>query len=145
MARWIGIAHMIRQAMCYWLLPISGIPIARTTIESITRVDLATEDVKNQLSAFDLEIDHKIRNQDVRTNAGQPTDCKLYREDVDGEEDPDDYYGQIPIDPKALQPDMDEIPNDVFNDLLLTEPILQRDGQSIRAKIIGQKRDENGN
>lgn len=28
MARWLGETHGIGQAMCYWLLPESGIPIA---------------------------------------------------------------------------------------------------------------------
>jgi uncharacterized lipoprotein YehR (DUF1307 family) len=30
--RWLGIAHRIGQALCFWILPRSGIPIARTTI-----------------------------------------------------------------------------------------------------------------
>jgi len=34
LARWIGVAHRVGQAMCFWLLPQSGIPIARTTINA---------------------------------------------------------------------------------------------------------------
>jgi len=30
--RWIGVAHIIGQAMCFWILPESGIPIARSTV-----------------------------------------------------------------------------------------------------------------
>jgi len=139
LVRWLGVAHRVGQAMCYWLLPISGVPIVRTTIESITQTDLMTENIKSQLSAFDLEIDRKIRNQ-----ADQPASFRLYREDEDDTEDLDDY-GQTPMDPKALQPDIDNIPDNVFDDPLLTEPILPREGQSIRAKIVGRKRDRSGN
>ncbi len=32
-ARWLGVAHRVGQAMCYWLLPESGVLIARTTIK----------------------------------------------------------------------------------------------------------------
>ena len=35
LARWIGVAHRVGQVMCYWLLPASGIPIARTMIQVI--------------------------------------------------------------------------------------------------------------
>jgi hypothetical protein len=29
LARWIGIAHRVGQAMCYWVLPSSGVPICK--------------------------------------------------------------------------------------------------------------------
>jgi hypothetical protein len=50
---WIGVAHRIGQAMCYWILPESGIPIARTTIQSFTVDEVATEEVQNALKAYD--------------------------------------------------------------------------------------------
>jgi hypothetical protein len=40
---------------------------------------------------------------------------------------------------------IDEIENDAYDELLLIEPMLQRDNQLVRARIIGRKRDENGN
>ena len=36
MGRWLGVAHRIGQAMCYWILPQSGVPIARTTVQQVT-------------------------------------------------------------------------------------------------------------
>jgi hypothetical protein len=52
MARWIGIAHRMGQAMCYWVLPSSGIPIARTTIQQITQAELDTDEIKKQLYEY---------------------------------------------------------------------------------------------
>jgi len=46
--------------MCYWILPQSGIPIARTTVQNITMEELATNEVKEQLQKFDNEIHLRI-------------------------------------------------------------------------------------
>jgi hypothetical protein len=46
--------------MCYWILPKSGIPIARTTIQFITGDELMTEDVQRLLKEYDLTIHEKI-------------------------------------------------------------------------------------
>jgi hypothetical protein len=53
LARWIGIAHRVGQAMCYWLLPQSGIPITRTTVQPLTDIELQTDAIKEQLKSFD--------------------------------------------------------------------------------------------
>ncbi len=42
-------------------------------------------------------------------------------------------------------PDVDTIEADTYDELLLTEPILTREGQPTRARIIGRKRDQDGN
>jgi hypothetical protein len=61
-ARWLGVAHRVGQAMCYWLLPESGVPIARTTIKSISNEELATTEVKHILTEPVLHKDgHLIR------------------------------------------------------------------------------------
>ncbi len=118
LARWIGIAHRIGQAMCYWLLPSSGIPIAQTTIQLITPQELATK------SFIALE----------------PTPLQLYRQDEDIESDSDS-----PFELEALAPEEDDIETDCYDELLLTGPLLEQDGKLERATITGRKRDTNGN
>ena len=49
---WLGVAHRIGQAMCYWILPQSGKPIARTTIKGLSADELATDAVKKQLKSM---------------------------------------------------------------------------------------------
>ncbi|MFN9979733.1 MAG: hypothetical protein ACK53Y_07460, partial [bacterium] len=51
--RWLGEAYNISQAMCYWVLPISGIPIARSTMTPIPPKYLSTDEVKQELEALD--------------------------------------------------------------------------------------------
>lgn len=40
LGRWIGVAHHIGQVMCFWILPTSGVPIARTMTQPIPRQDM---------------------------------------------------------------------------------------------------------
>jgi hypothetical protein len=139
-ARWLGVAHRVGQAMCYWLLPESGVLIARTTIKSISNEELATTEVKHIIDAFNDKLISKLGEIQGNTINDSPT-FNLYRED----EDPQDLdLEQELFDPDATQSDVDNIDNKAFDDLLLTEPVLHRDGQLIRAKVMGRKRDNNG-
>jgi hypothetical protein len=115
---------------------ISGVPIARTTVQTIPKPELESEDIMNMLAIYDKEISEKLT---VRNEAN---DFKLYREDEDPEEIDEE---QEPVDPNAMAIVIDEIENDAYDELLLVEPMLQRDNQLVRARIIGIKCDENGN
>jgi hypothetical protein len=46
--------------MCYWLLPESGSPIARTTIQSITDEELNEHVVKQRLDQLDEKLNQKF-------------------------------------------------------------------------------------
>ena len=62
LARWIGIAHRVGQAMCYWVLPSSGVPIARTTIQALTSLELKTETCQTQIRQLDEKIRAKFQH-----------------------------------------------------------------------------------
>ena len=132
LARWIGIAHRVGQAMCYWLLPKSGIPIARTTIQAISEMELSQDNIKEQLKDYDEVIRQKLSTE----NDLSPY-IQLYREDCE-----DDL-----IDDKELpeSKEVDSIEPDMYDELLMTQPMLIRDGRMERATIIGRKRDNDGN
>jgi hypothetical protein len=76
--RWIGVAHRVGQAMCYWVLPSSGIPIARTTIQAIATEELATREVMEQIYEYDTEIAIKLGPTD---DSADPKDLHLYLDD----------------------------------------------------------------
>jgi len=52
------------QAMCYCDLPSSRTPIARTTIQAITKDELSTDAVKKLIQDYDSEIAIKLREFD---------------------------------------------------------------------------------
>jgi len=89
------------------------------------------------MEVYDKEIEEKFR---LNTDSNI-TSFQLYREDEDIDNEPE----QEPIDPDATALIIDEIDNDAYDELLYVEPILHRDGQQIRARVTGRKRDANGN
>jgi len=132
--RWIGVAHKVSQAMCFWILPISGVPIAQTMVQPITKQDLENDEIKSQLKAFDLTIEEILFDPSL-TNT-----FTLYREDQE-----DDLIEGVPLEPDSLSSNVEEIEADMYDTLLTTAPILLYDGQPTKAKIIGQKRNQDGN
>jgi len=118
-ARWIGVPHRVGQAMCFWILPISGTPIARTTVQAIEKLELETIEVKSKLVAYDKAIEEKFEMNSESSNVYLP----LYRED----EEPEDIE-QEPMDNDAAAIVIDEISNDAYDELLHVKPILHRDG-----------------
>lgn len=135
LGRWIGVAHRIGQAMCYWVLPKSGVPIARTTIQAISDQEINTDEIKSQPSTLDQSITEKLD-----TYTDELANFQLVREDKDDRND-DEELAQ----PEAKAIDVDDIESDIYDKLLLTEPQLICEGQLMRATIIGRKRDQDGN
>jgi len=58
-ARWLGEAHNIGHAMCYYIIPKSGIPIVRSMVQHIEESLRMTEEVKQELQAFDQNKEEK--------------------------------------------------------------------------------------
>ena len=137
--RWIGVAHRVGQAMCFWILPPSGIPIARTTVQAITKSELATREVKEQLRECDAAI---ISNLGDIDDTAEAKDLKLYMED---EDENDIEVDNEPFEPEARTPDVDNFEADVYDELLLAEPLLPRGPTLVPARVIGRKRDNDGN
>ncbi len=46
--------------LCFWILPKSGLPIARTTIQAISKADLQTDSIKAMLEEYDQAIEQKL-------------------------------------------------------------------------------------
>jgi len=81
MARRLVVAHRVGQVMCFWLLPSSGVPIARTTIQAIAEEELSRDETKQMKDAFDKSINEKLKDDSPSTN------LHLYREDEIIDED----------------------------------------------------------
>ncbi len=58
-ARWLGEAHNIGQAMTYYILPLLGIPIIRSSVQAITPEERLKDAVRDELR----ELDNAIRNK----------------------------------------------------------------------------------
>jgi hypothetical protein len=57
LGRWLGVAHQVGQACCYYILPSSGQPIVGLTVQRITEDERKTTDFQEKQKAYDLSIE----------------------------------------------------------------------------------------
>jgi hypothetical protein len=62
LARWMGVAHKVGSEMCYWLIPVSGIPVANTTVQHVTLEEMHNPDIQVQIEAFDKALVVRLNN-----------------------------------------------------------------------------------
>jgi hypothetical protein len=143
MGRWLGVAHNVGQAMCFWLLPKSGIPIARTTVRAVTDQELQSVEIQQELMSYDEAIKRKL-GDDTLTEADlsfevgtNELDAALAEADDTG--DYDSY------EPEADRPEMDDYDEETLDQLLSAEVVLPKGDYQFVGKVIGRKRDANGN
>jgi hypothetical protein len=60
LGRWLGIAQRVGSDMTYWILTESGKVIARSTVQHIAVSDMATDEMKNRVHAFDLRLIERL-------------------------------------------------------------------------------------
>ena len=56
LGRFLGISHYIGYLMSYWVLPASGIPMSRTTVQLVTNLESQTEQCKKRFEVYDRAI-----------------------------------------------------------------------------------------
>ncbi len=61
LARWMGVAHRHGSDMCYWLMPLSGIPIT-TTVQHVTSDDYRNPDLKHRINEFNTQLSQRLDN-----------------------------------------------------------------------------------
>ena len=60
LGRWLGVSHQIGDNMCYWIMPVSGHPIAETTVQHVTRDDILDPDVSAQIKEFNQKLIERL-------------------------------------------------------------------------------------
>lgn len=104
MGRWLGEAQDFGQAMCYWLLSENASPIVRSTVQLVTKDQLQTTEVQQQLKELDLKIHEKC---------GEPSnESSLHKYDLDDnadEKDVPEYVTPeyVPMEPESAHEEAD--------------------------------------
>ena len=67
----LDVSHKVRQAMSYWILPVSGIVISCTTVQRLTLSEKATNKWKAIMRYYDTKISERldINNSDLTKQA----------------------------------------------------------------------------
>ena len=56
LARWMGVAHRVGSDMCYWLMPVSGIPVVNSTVQHVTAEDMRDPDINARIEDFNTKL-----------------------------------------------------------------------------------------
>jgi hypothetical protein len=138
---WIGVTHNVGQAKSFWILPKSGIPIARTTMQPITDDQLQINSVKQELLSFDQAIewklgDHLLNNSDLLFEVDSSDVLKAL---ADVNDDNGGHYSSF--EPDAEKPELDDFDEETLDNLPSAEVLLPKGDYKFIAKVIRRKRD----
>ena len=86
--RFIVFSHHIGFLMSYWILPASGIPVSRTTVQRITNLEAQTDQCKKRFEVYNRRIAERSNETYVKAEYleqhGKPDISKL--EELEGDD-----------------------------------------------------------
>ncbi len=128
LACWIGVAHNIGQAMCFWVLPSSGVPIARSTVQALSNVELCSTEIQKQLRAFDETIKEKLAVQSDSTEPFMVSESNAINELQQIAEIDDGV--NLPLKPDAEKPNPDDFDEETYSRFTSAEVLLPKGDRS---------------
>ena len=125
LGRWIGVAHTIGQAMCFWILPSSGVPIARSTVQPISDTEMRSVITQQAISELDRLIEQKIGTDNTDDTLAFEIGSNELSQALSDADD-DGHYS--PIEPEAEKPDADDYDEEIYSRFTSTEVLLPKGG-----------------
>jgi hypothetical protein len=144
--RWLGVSHRVGGLMSHWVLTRSGTVISRTAVQRITNLDKETDEVKQSINEFDVEVNRRFKEEekDLTCDGAKPNPedwSECLENDADFQQESDSVVN----DPNAPEAD-DSFAPDVCGDTCLNMELAtprDRDGPKF-AKIAKRLRDKDG-
>lgn len=139
LARWVGVANNVGSDMCYWLIPVSGTPIATTTVQHVTAEDMRNIDIAQRVEQFNQCLSQRLDETNfVIEDQQRPPDVYI---------EYDDEGAIIPNDDGETRPEADEV--DSYDKWIgatfLLDPIRNGDNVGTKARVMQRRTDPFGN
>jgi hypothetical protein len=148
LGRWLGVAHRIGQALCYYLLNSNAQIIVRSTVQKMTQDEKQAENTRNAMQEFDQEIASRIG----KCGASPPIEVSRRREnlEVDSRIMFDEYDNKAegptePMEPEAEKPEIAEFTTEAYDKFISAEVMLLKGDILVPAQVVGHKRGQDGN
>ena len=68
LVRWLGVSHRTGPFLLYWILPASGIIISCNTVQHITKLEMATTEMQDKMSAFTDKVNNRMNAASTEVN-----------------------------------------------------------------------------
>jgi hypothetical protein len=62
-AYWLGVSHRYGSDLCYWVLPESGIPITRTSVQHVAQEDMRNPVIVHAVEEMKLKLDKRLSEE----------------------------------------------------------------------------------
>ena len=82
LGRFLGVSHHVKSLMSYWVLPVSGIPISRTTVQMVTNLESETNQNQKQFEVNNKHVVDRFKVEYIGANYlqnhHQKTDVEIW-------------------------------------------------------------------
>jgi hypothetical protein len=119
--RWLGVSHQVGQALCYWIMLLSGQPIARTTVCPWTDDDRRDPNLIQRLETFDQAVGLRVDGDNPAEAPGLLGPLNRVWDVNDDNED--DFE---PMEPDAIQDEADDFTAKAYYTLISAQVLLQK-------------------
>jgi hypothetical protein len=130
LGKWLGVAHRVGQALCYYVLNENGKPIVRFTSQPISNEEWRVESFLTSVRELNKKIIECIGTVDL-------TDIPVELQD--------EYEVYEPMEPEADRPERDDFTPEAYDTLITAEVLLPKGDILLPGIVVGRKRDEAGN
>ena len=139
--KWLGVAETIGPIMTFWILPISGIPIPRSTVIQVNPNELLDINVKEIMDNYTSAIIAKLGNTTSNLVAAKPVLSKPRKvESMDSAKDLwDGDINMLPYEPTSEECAMEQLDEFIGSQI----PLETKEGP-VLVKIVSRKRDSSG-
>jgi hypothetical protein len=122
LGRFLGVSHRVGNLMSYWILPVTGRIISRTSVQRVTNLELQEDNLIRRCRAFDLAIKNYCNDEKyiIQPDRDVPNfDLQL---DLDDDPDYQEEFNRV-LENKAIEDD-DYTPDahDQYLDMEITLP-----------------------
>jgi hypothetical protein len=63
LGRFLGVSHSLGSLMSYYILPVSGVPVSRTTVQRMTELEKSTDVNNDRIVKFDAAIAERFKEE----------------------------------------------------------------------------------
>jgi hypothetical protein len=142
LGRWLGVAHRVGSDMCYWVIPVSGVVLARNTVQHVTPLELQVPELQDQVKEFDIALRERLSDLNFVISG---------MEEASGFYLPDIYHMKefadsvtVPRDGDETQPEQDSFTPEGYENMIYAEIMIPKGDGTIVGKVIKRAKGEDG-
>jgi hypothetical protein len=142
--KFLGISSSTGSLMSYFVLPSSGVPVSRTTVQRMTEIEKQTDANRQRMADFEKAIADRYKEGRLHTHGDKP-DLEQWSDLLETDPHFAEEFAQTFDNPDVKEAD-DEFDPDSYDSYLNMEIAVDRDGQEAQlARVSKRLRDNAGN